>query len=51
MASGRVRYPEPIDPDRSLSAKLPESIRFARLEKIRTHKNSPKGADARALAR
>jgi hypothetical protein len=36
MASGQVRYPEPIDPDRVLSAKLAESIRFARLEKIRT---------------
>jgi hypothetical protein len=38
MASGQIRYPEPIDPDRVLSAKIPESIRFARLEKIRTQR-------------
>ena len=40
MPSGRARYPQPIDPERQPAHNRSESIRFARLEKIRTQLDS-----------
>jgi len=41
MPSGRARYPQPIDPERQPAHNRSESIRFARLEKIRTQIGCP----------